>query len=239
MITRKINHSQARLALLRWTASVGPVTAEALAVRQTQSVACARAQLLGAQRAGLLSRRRPLTGAPSLYTLTRAGLRTAGLQGLDLPRVSAANARHAIVCAEVAAALEIAYPAHRLIGEQSLRHQERAERTELASARVRGARGVDALHRPDLVLWPGEGERSLPMAIEVELTVKAPRRLLDICRGWARCRCVAGVIYLAAPEVLRPLEHAIDGAQASQRVLVLALEALLGDGAGGSPPAIS
>jgi hypothetical protein len=66
----------------------------------------------------------------------------------------------------------------------------------------------------------------LPVAVEVELTVKAPRRLAEICRAWARCRCVAGVLYLAPPEVRRALERAIDQAQAGERIAVLGLDAV-------------
>ena len=78
------------------------------------------------------------------------------------------------------------------------------------------AGGAPLLHRPDLVLWPAERRRALPVAVEVELTVKAPRRLLEICRAWARCRCVAGVLYLAAPEV-RAAARAGDRAGARRR----------------------
>ena len=67
----------------------------------------------------------------------------------------------------------------------------------------------------------------LPVAVEVELTVKAPRRLLEICLGWARCRCVAGTLYLAAPEVQRPLARAIERAQAGERIVVVTLDALI------------
>ena len=66
----------------------------------------------------------------------------------------------------------------------------------------------------------------LPVAVEVELTCKAPRRLASICQAWARCRCVAGVIYLAAPDVLRPLARAIEQAHAGERVIALPLDVL-------------
>jgi hypothetical protein len=84
------------------------------------------------------------------------------------------------------------------------------------------------LYRPDLVLWPKDSADGLPVAVEVELTRKAPRRLASICRAWARCRCVAGVIYLAAPDVLRPLARAIEQAHAGERVIALPLDALSG-----------
>ncbi|HZL47813.1 MAG TPA: hypothetical protein VFC30_02240, partial [Solirubrobacteraceae bacterium] len=65
-----------------------------------------------------------------------------------------------------------------------------------------------------------------PIPVEVELTIKAPRRLLDICRAWARCRCVAGVLYLAPPEVERALHRAIDQTEAGERIVVVSLDAL-------------
>jgi len=62
--------------------------------------------------------------------------------------------------------------------------------------------------------------------VEVELAVKAPRRLAAICRAWARCREVAGVLSLAAPAAERALLRAIADADASPRVLVVPLDAL-------------
>jgi hypothetical protein len=215
------------MALMQWTARIGAVTDEALADRQATTMASARAHLLAAERAGLLSRHRPLVGQPSLYTATRAGLRMSGLRGLDRCRVSSANARHLIECARVAAALERCYPDHRVLGERELRRDERERATQLASARLGVAvDGGYLLHRPDLVLWPDGSPAGLPVAVEIELTIKAPRRLVEICRAWARCRCVAGVLYLAPPEVEQALGRAIERTQAEERVVVAPLDSL-------------
>jgi hypothetical protein len=89
-----------------------------------------------------------------------------------------------------------------------------------------GSHGEPLLHRPDLVLGPDETAAGLPVAVEVELTIKAPRRLTDICRAWARCRTVAGVLYIAPPEVGRALERAIVRAHAHERIVVVGLDAL-------------
>lgn len=221
--------SPERVAILQWTARVGAVTAEALAHRQGISVPSARAMLRAAERARLLARQRPLVGHPALYTVTRAGLRASGLHGLDPCRVSASNALHTIMCASAAAALERCYPDHRVLGERELRGEERWRGAPLASARMDvGTQGSRLLHRPDLVLRPKGADVGLPVAVEVELTVKAPRRLADICRAWARCRSVAGVLYLAAPEAERALERAIERTDAGERVVVVPLDALLG-----------
>jgi hypothetical protein len=223
--------SPERVAIMQWVARIGAVTAEALAQREGSSVASARARLLAAERDGMLSRSRPLTGRPALYTATPAGMRAAALRGLDPCRVSAATAAHAIACAAVAAALERRYPDQRVLGERELRRDEREHGAPLASAFLGiGPQGRPLLHRPDLVLWPERAEESPPVAVEVELTVKAPERLADICRAWARCRCVAGVLYLAPPDVQRALARAIERAHAGERIVVVALEALgLGD----------
>ncbi len=216
-----------RAAALQWVARIGAVTDQALAVHSATTVASARARLLASARAGLIARHRPLAGQPSLYTVTQAGMRACGLRGLDPCRVSSSNALHLIECARIAAALEHCYAEHRVLGERELRREERECGRALASAclgeRLGGGR---LLHRPDLVLWPERSEPELPVAVEVELTIKAPRRLLEICRAWARCRCVAGVLYLAPPEVERALYRAVERAQAEEQVVVIPLDAL-------------
>ena len=143
--------------------------------------------------------------------------------------MSNANAQHLIACAGVAAGLERCYPDHHVLGERDLRRRERERGAALASARMGSAPGGEQLlHRPDLVLWPREGDAGLPVAVEVELAVKAPRRLASICRAWARCRDIAGVLYLAAPEAERALVRAIEQTDAAARILVVPLAALPG-----------
>jgi hypothetical protein len=229
MVRRDLTPSPERVATMQWTARIGAVTAAALADRLDVNIASARGRLQTLHEAGWLSRERPLAEQPALYTATRAGLRVAALQGLDPCRVSASNAHHLIVCARVAAALERCYRDHAVLGERELRRDERERGVALASAQMGIAPdGGPLLHRPDLILWPQGAEQGtgLPVAVEVELTVKAPRRLQEICRAWARCRCVAGVLYLAPPEVRRALKRAIDQVQAGDRIAVLGLDAV-------------
>jgi hypothetical protein len=219
--------SSADLALLRWTAGLGAVTANATASHLQLKTATAQARLRACERAGLLVAARVLAGAPTLYTVTPAGLRACGADELSPCRITATNAAHSIACVTAAAALELAYPDHVVMGERELRRQERASRRALASAELGRWRGdCPQLHRPDLALWPGGDGPRRPVAVEVELTVKAPRRLLDICRAWARCRCVEGTIYLAAPEAHRALQRALAQARADGRIVLLALDAL-------------
>ncbi len=217
-----------RIEIVAWTARIGAITAEALALRECCTVASARARLGAAQRAGLLERARPLAGEPALFTATRNGLNSAELRDLEPGRLSVATARHAIVCASVAAALERLYPDQELIGERELRREESRGSIPLASASL-GTRvdGAPALHRPDMVLWSGASREDARVAVEVELTVKAPRRLQTICRAWARCRRVSGVLYLVTPQVRGPLERAIAAAGADRAIAVLDLGAVI------------
>jgi len=220
-----------QIDILRWTASFGAVTAEALALRLDTSAASARARLAAVQRRGLLSRDCPLAGRPALFTLTRAGLRACDARGIQACRVSPSNANHLTVCAAVAAALECCYPHHRLVGERELRRDEREHGRPLASAQLGALYGGESRpHRPDLVLWPPDPHSGLPVAVEVELTIKAPRRLVEICRAWARCRAVAGVLYLAPADVERALSRAVAEARACEQIVVLPLAALPGVG---------
>jgi hypothetical protein len=216
-----------RLSMVRWAARMGAVTAEALAHRHGTSVRSARTRLVAAERAGLIARERPLTGQPALYVITRAGLNASGLRGLGPCRVSTTNAMHMIVCARVAAALEHGYPDHTVLGERELRLHERESDAPFASVDLgRGLGGGPTLHRPDLVLSERGHGGALPVAVEVELTIKAPRRLEAICRAWARARHVAGVLYLVAPAVEPALGRAISRVRGGERIVVAPLGAL-------------
>jgi hypothetical protein len=228
MVEVRRQHPAERVAIVQWTARMGAITAEALACRQRIGVASARSRLLAAERDGLLSRRRLLVGQPALYIHTRAGMRVSGLRELRLCRVSSANAVHLIACAAVAAGLEHAYPDHRLVGERELACAEREQGVPFASARLPGGyRGGPLVHRPDLALLPKPPAPGKPVVVEVELTVKAPRRLEDICRAWARNRHLGGALYLAPADVERALERAIERARADERVVVAPLDALV------------
>jgi hypothetical protein len=227
MVAANKNINPDRLALVRWAAGLGAVTAEALADRLGVGLPSARGRLRAAEGAKLLRRHRPLTDAPALYTATRAGMGKAGVAGLDPCTVTASNASHLIECARAAAALQRCYPEHRVQGERELRREERERGCATASAELgAGSRGEAQRHRPDLVLWPEDPEGGRPVAVEVELTVKAPERLAAICTAWARARCVAGVVYLAPPEAERAVRRAIESAGAHDRVVVVPLEAL-------------
>jgi DNA-binding transcriptional ArsR family regulator len=207
------------VAMLDWLAAIGAGSAGELAASCGLSPRATGVRLRAMEDAGLTRSLRLLHGAPALHVLTRRGLRAAGRPELDPVAVSASGFAHLLAVARVAVALGNA--GHRVGGERELRAWERAEGRPLASAEVGLARdGTVALHRPDLVCW-GAGA---PIAIEVELTVKAPARLRTIVRGWARSRLVGGVVYYATPPATRALRRALRSECAGDRVEVIPLD---------------
>jgi hypothetical protein len=233
-VTKPARLSAAQLAFLEWVARLGAVTDEALVVWRGTRLGTANSQLAAAEHAGLIARQRVLVRNPALYIPTRAGLRAVGQPDLRPCRVTAANARHLIACAGVAAMLERRYPDQRVQGERQLRRDERNAGRPLASARLRGIGGGASegegasMHRPDLVLWPPLAAGCGPVVVEVELAIKSPRRLRAICEAWAECRCVAGVVYLVTPDVEPALTRAIAAAAAQRRIAVMVLDTLPG-----------
>ncbi|HEX4436698.1 MAG TPA: hypothetical protein VH061_07870 [Solirubrobacteraceae bacterium] len=220
--------SERQSALIRWCAGLGVVTAEALAVHDRSTVQSARGRLADAERHRLTSAWRLLRDQPTIYTVTKRGLKLAGINGIEPSRVSAGGARHAILCCAAAVALESLYPDWLVLGEPAVRRLERESSRPLAEiGRLAPGSGTRAHHRPDLLLVDRREAGAPAVAVEVELTVKGTARLKSICLAWARSRQVAGVIYLAAPDVMAPLRRAIQSAGAEGRIVVLGLEALI------------
>jgi hypothetical protein len=208
----------ATASILAWLATIGAGSAVELSAACGCSARVTAARLRALEQGGEVRSQRLLHGAPALHTLTRRGLRAAARPELDPVAVSASGFAHLLAVARVAAALAAA--GHAVGGERELRAWERLEGRPLASAEIGLARdGTIAVHRPDLVCW-GPG---LPVAIEVELTVKAPERLAAIVRGWARSRLIAGVVYYATPAAGRALARAIRSECAQGRVVVAEL----------------
>jgi hypothetical protein len=210
---------RAGTAMLAWLATTGAAPAEELAAAGGVTVRAAQSRLRSLERGRLAMSQRLLHGEPALYALTRRGLLAAGRPELEAVAISASGFAHALAVARVATALREA--GETVGGERELRAFERLEGRAIASASVGLARdGTTAWHRPDLVCW----RSGAPIAIEVELTVKAPERLRAIVRGWARSRIVAGVVYYAAPAASRAVAAAVAKESAQERVAVLARE---------------
>lgn len=166
----------------------------------------------------LLERLAVLRSEPSLLRATRSGLRYAGL-GLPVATVSPGAIRHSLICASVAQRVVRANGESAVMTERELVLAERIEGETIASAEVGRPRGGRArLHRPDLVVFK-EGGR---IAVEVELTPKAPHRLDELIRAWRRALCVKEVHYLCEPgQTHRAVERAVARVRADQKVTVI------------------
>jgi hypothetical protein len=164
--------------------------------------------------AGLLERLALLRAEPTLLRATREGLRYVGLAALPLALVSPGAADHFLRCTATALALITEFDSESVIGERELALLERIEQRPLASARL-VAHGREGLHRPDLAVFTPDAT----IAIEVELSAKAPRRLEAIVRAWRRATWIEEVRYYCAPGATRRgLERAIEKTRAEQKV---------------------
>jgi hypothetical protein len=206
-----------------WIGVIGAVSAQDVMARfgVGRTVGYRRLRALVDQ--GLVSRQRLVYGQPALYTATREGLAWAGLSQVDPARVGVSTTRHWAVCARLAVELELERAERcEVWGEPRLRAAELEAGEAVASARLGDLPdGRPRLRRPDLVLFPAD---ALPVAVEVELSVKASRRLQAICRAWARCRIVSEVRYYAPPHAARAVSRAVSVVLAHDRIRILSLE---------------
>ena len=207
--------------IVGWIGRVGAAGAEHVMARFGMGRSWAYARLSSLVRDGLLEQRTLLYRTPGLYVATAEGLRWRGLERLGVYRVSPGMVEHATEVASAAVALHAGLPGWEILAERELRMAEIDGRELIASAVVGELPGGrSALHRPDLVLMGPDGRT---LAVEVELSVKASRRLESICRGYARARHVARVYYLAAPAPARAVSRAVGETRAQDLITVLAL----------------
>jgi hypothetical protein len=214
-------------AVLGWLAGLGAAGAAEIAAAHGLSTRTAHSRLLALERAGLVRSSRLLADQPALFLITANGLSVAGRRDLLPLRVSVSSFLHLLECARAAVALHRTLaPDYAVHAARELRIWERDAKRPLASAEIGPARGGGlALHRPDLVCWPtASGAGELPIAIEVELTVKGAEHLRSIIRAWARCRHVAAVVYYATPPAARAVSQAIADEHAGAHIYVLDLE---------------
>lgn len=211
--------------LVAWVARFGAAGVDDLRVRFGLGRTVAFRRVAACIDDGLLDRVRLVYGSPALLVATRRGLRWAGARELGTCHVNVATFAHWVACGRLAAGLESAGVS--VWSERELRFYEREAGRLIASAEVE-RQGERRVHRPDLVLWKRGGE--LPVAVEVELSVKASRRLAAICRGWARARHVAGVRYYALPEPARAVARAVESCSAQDVIEVRRLEPVLAGG---------
>lgn len=212
--------------LVAWVAGLGAVTAESVASAEGISLASARGRLGHCVRAGLLKRNEILTNRPALYVTTMKGSRAFGLSTVRPCEARAGNAEHLIACSGVAATFARACSDYEVMGERSLRALEGAKRERVASALLSyDGDGTAFWHCPDLVLWR-RGGVGLPVAVEVELTLKGGKRLAEICKAWARNDLVSGVIYVTSGKADAGVRAAVARANAERKIAVVGLDSM-------------
>lgn len=141
---------------------------------------------------GLLDSARLRYGEPTAYVPTRRGMRWTGLGHIATGGLNLANVAYTLACTRVWLELEAEGAA--VVGEREFRSAEAGADRLFASVDLPASHdGRSRRHRPDLLIYPVGTE--LPVAVEVELSVKAARRLDLICRAWGRARHLAGVRY--------------------------------------------
>ncbi len=214
-------HTDRDAEVVAWLGRIGAAGAEHVMERFAMGRSWAYARLSSLVLGGLLEQRTLLYRQPGLYIATAEGLRWRGLGRLGVFRVGPGGFQHAQELATVAVAVHRTLPGWTMLSEREIRVRESDEGQLLASAKLAELPGGrPALHRPDLALISARGR---VLAIEVELSVKAPRRLASICRGWARARHVDAVYYLASPAPARAVTRAIAEVRAQDHITVLAL----------------
>jgi hypothetical protein len=215
--------------IVGWLGRLGAAGAEHVMAQFGMGRSWAYARLNRLVADGLLEQKSLLYRKPGLYVATTEGLRWCGLQRLGVYRVGPGGFQHAQEAATAAVALHAGMPGWEILSDREIRAVESDTGEPLASVRVGELPGGrPALHHPDLAAIYPEGRA---IAVEVELSVKAPRRLAAICRGYARARHVERVYYLAAPAAARAVGRAVAETRAQDRITVLALsdiESLIG-----------
>jgi hypothetical protein len=208
--------------IVDWVGRIGAAGAQHIQSRFQMGRSCVYHRLNQLVAGGLLEQHQLLHRQPGLYVATAEGLRWRGLQRLGTHRVTPGGFEHAWQVATVAVALHCVLPGSTLLSDREIRDHESDDGQLVASARLGDLPGGRvALHRPDLALVSNGGR---VVALEVELSVKASRRLQAICRGWARARHINHVYYLAAPAAAKAVARAVAHTRAGDRITVLPLE---------------
>jgi hypothetical protein len=208
--------------IVDWVGRLGAAGAEHVMARFGMGRSWAYARLSCLVADGLLEQKRMLHRQPGLYIATAEGLRWRGLQRVGVHRLSLGGFEHARQLATAAVALQAGLPGWTMLSERELRVVESECGEVVASARLGELPGGrPALHRPDLALISPDRR---VVAVEIELSIKAPRRLQAICRAYARARHISHVYYFATRPAARAVSRAVADTRAHDRITVLPLE---------------
>ena len=162
--------------------------------------------------AGLIEVHPPIGRSGPLLAVTSRGLRLADRRELGPSRVSVWAANHSIVCARVAAWLEGGGVDDTILSEREMLAEERQLGGRFYSAKR--TYPDPGWHRPDLYRLTLQDGEPREHAIEVELTAKAPERLVKIIDAWEGHKLAEkstdAIIYLCPPKVVPHVERAVE-----------------------------
>lgn len=209
--------------IVRWVGRIGAVELGHLQRRWRLGRSVGYALVARLVEAGLLERVATLPGDPTLLRTAQHGLDYAGL-GLAPARIAPGQVDHWLACADVALWAEGRWGEDSVRSERELRFAELEAGKPIGSATVGELpNGRALLHRPDLLI---AHDRSR-IALEVELSPKAPRRLEHLVRSWCRARDLERVLYVVPPgPTKRAVLRARERAHAEEHVEVLDLAGL-------------
>ena len=201
--------------IVTWIARMGAVSIEHVRRRWSVGRSVGYGLVARLVDAALIERVATLPGDPTLLRATHHGLRYARL-GLAVGKINPGQVDHWLACSDVALWAESEWGADALMSERELRFAERDSRRPIGSALVGELpSGRELLHRPDFLVT----ENGSSVAIEVELTPKAPRRLEQLVRAWRRARHVERVLYVVpSGPTERAVRRAIQNKRAEERV---------------------
>lgn len=170
----------------------------------------ARTRLRELTDAGYLIEEPVLAGQPVAYRSTRRGLDVVGSELRPLP-ISLTNYRHDVGAAWLwLAARNGAFgPAREVLAERVMRSRDARRRDDPFGVRLGGVGrdGRERLHYPDLLVVDNRGRK---LAIELEITSKAPSAREKILAGYAGDPRIARVVYVVhAPRVARALSASV------------------------------
>jgi hypothetical protein len=196
--------------IVRWIGRTRFAQANQVAARFTMDERNAYRRLRGLVSHGLLTHRRVFHAMPGIYTATRFGLATAEVR-LPAARPDIRTYFHDLAAVDAHIELEHEFGPAIVRTERELRsHDAREPHRPRYSIRLStGAR--PGLHFPDLAVELPGGK---PLAIEVELTAKAPKRLDSIVRAYVLARHLHSVRYYAPPAVIAGVQRAVERARA-------------------------
>jgi DNA-binding MarR family transcriptional regulator len=185
-------------AMLAWIARFRFVTADVLAERFQLTPQRVNARLRRLEAEGLVERDRAAQTVPRAVFVTGRGARRLGLRPRRAPRTHAQR-EHEQAIARLVARLERALepPDRRVLTEREQRAAQTAGHARYSVA-LRQTRYGERERWPDIVLESSGGR----IAIEIELSLKAPERLKRILAGYAATRHYDEVHYLVTEPAL-------------------------------------